>query len=166
MLRSWAKNITFPPTTWRTESHVGSETKLKYECIQYLHKHEYVLCPQEVLSNKLTPCSRVLFEELIVPELVKKFPKFYGIRSIIAFAVSHHLFIYWARSNHSTPKLFLEYFNILPSTPRSSKSVFPSYLPTATLYAPLQSPIRTTHPAHLILLYLITRIIFGEEYRS
>jgi hypothetical protein len=33
------------------------------------------------------------------------------------------------------------------------------------LYTPLLSPIRTTCPANLILLDLITQI-FGEEYRS
>jgi hypothetical protein len=35
-----------------------------------------------------------------------------------------------------------------------------------TLYTLLLSPIRATCPAYLILLYLITRKILGEEYRS
>ena len=44
--------------------------------------------------------------------------------------------------------------------------LFPSGFPTTTLYTPHFSPIRVTWPAHFILLHLITRIIFGEQYRS
>ena len=44
--------------------------------------------------------------------------------------------------------------------------LFPSGFSTKILYAPLISPIRATCPAHLILLNLITRTIFGEKYRS
>ena len=44
--------------------------------------------------------------------------------------------------------------------------LFPSGFLTKFLYAPRFFPIRASCPAHLILLYFITRITFGEEYRS
>jgi len=47
----------------------------------------------------------------------------------------------------------------LPSGPFHSG--FPN-----TLHTPLLSPMRTTCSAHLIFLYLITRIAFGDEYVS
>ena len=45
-------------------------------------------------------------------------------------------------------------------------ALFSSRFLTSFLYPLLLSPIHATCPAYLILLYLITRIIFDEEYIS
>lgn len=50
-------------------------------------------------STELTPCSWVLAVKLTGPELVKKFPVFYGTRSFITSSrVAHHLTLSWDRS--------------------------------------------------------------------
>ena len=55
---------------------------------------------------------------------------------------------------------------ILPSRPGSSKMSLSLGDPHQNLYTPLLSPILATFHAHLILLDMITRIIFGEQYTS
>jgi hypothetical protein len=68
---------------------------------------------------------------------------------------------------HAPSDVLKIHFNIiLPSTPGS-----PNWSPS--FRSPYQNPVRTppspvraTWPAHLIFLDLITRIIFGDEYRS
>ena len=53
------------------------------------------------------------------------------------------------------------HFNIiLPSKPGPFLG-----FPTKTLYAPFLAPIHATCPAHLSLFELISRMIFGKEYR-
>ena len=47
-----------------------------------------------------------------------------------------------------------------------SSGLLSSGFPTKTLFAPLLSPIRATCSAHLNIFYLITRMIYGEEYRA
>ena len=44
--------------------------------------------------------------------------------------------------------------------------LFPSGFPAKTLYTIVLSPKRATCPAHPILLHIITRTMFGEQYRS
>jgi hypothetical protein len=46
------------------------------------------------------------------------------------------------------------------------RGLLSSDLHTNTRYANVLSPVRATCPVHLILLHFITRIIFGQQYRS
>jgi hypothetical protein len=62
-----------------------------------------------------------------------------------------------------TPYLSNIHFNIiLTSKPKSLKSFFPGFR-TEMLYNFLIFPMHATFSAHLIFLYLMALIIFGEE---
>ena len=110
----------------------------------------------------ITTYRTVLPQKLTGPQLVNKFPAFYGT----AFIRDRHLSLSGARSIQSTaPSHFMKiHFNIIfPSRPRTSRWSLPlrSPLLPQTLYAPLPL-IHATFPANFTNLDLIIRIVFGE----
>ena len=104
------------------------------------------------------------------PSVDQKFWAFYGTRRFITALTSvRHLSLSWARSIQSMPSsIFWQSILILCFHLRLGFSNWSLSLrfPTKTLHARLLSPMRATFPPPLILLDLITRIIFGEQYRS
>jgi len=75
----------------------------------------------EVLKEAV-PWSRILLQQLTVPECVTKFPSFYGTRSLLtAITTAHHLSVSWVRSTQSKPQSCL--LNTHLNTSLSSKPV-------------------------------------------
>ena len=120
-----------------------------------------------LLTHSLTPWSRVLRENLTSSQLVK-FPAFYGTHSFITtFTKAHCLSLSSARSIQFMPhpthflKIHLPIYRWIFQV-----VTFPQIPPPKPLYTPPLSLICATCPAHLIILNVITRIIFDENYRS
>jgi hypothetical protein len=99
-----------------------------------------------LLTYLLTPWSRVLLEKLTGPQLVKKFPAFYGARNFItAFTSALQLPLPWASSIQSilpTSHFLQIHFNIVfPSKPSSSKC-------SLSLRFPNQNPVYASPLPH------------------
>jgi hypothetical protein len=116
---------------------------------------------------ELTLCSRVLHEKVIVPQLLKIFPAFMKFGSSIPLSLEFSTGPYPQPHQYSPCHLPISsrFISLLSSDlclclPSGH---FPSRFPTKPLYASLTTPIRSTCPANLILLDLITRITYGEE---
>ena len=88
---------------------------ISFTKLVFWHGHNSAAIPSMNLTLKalglftyhqvlLTRWSRAVPENLTVPQLVKKFPAFYGTRRFItAFASDSHLYLSWARSILSMP---------------------------------------------------------------
>ena len=113
-----------------------------------------------LLTYLLTPWCIVLLEKVTGLQLVKKFPAFYGTRRFITALTSfRHPSLSWASPIQSTYPKPTSWRSILILSTHLRlglpSGLFPSGFPTRTLYAPLSYPIRSTCPAHLILLDFI-----------
>jgi hypothetical protein len=72
----------------------------------YMRRNKHNLTITYLLTYLLTPWSTVLPEKLKSPELLKKFPAFYGTRRFItAFTRARHLSLSWARLIQSMPPI-------------------------------------------------------------
>ena len=120
--------------------------------------------------NKQAQWNSVLPQKPTSLQPVKKFLAFYGTQWFITASTrARHLPLSWAISIQSIPlhltswrSIFILCFHPCLGLP---SGFFPSHFPTKILYKLLHSPIHATCASHLILPDLITRTIFGEEYR-
>ena len=115
-----------------------------------------------MLTYLLTPGFTVLLEKLTGLQLVKKLPAFHGTWMFITALTSvRHLSLSWAnpiQSIYPHPNFLQIHPNIIhPSMPRSPQWSLSLRFPQQYPVHPLSTPIPATCPAHLILLYLITR---------
>ena len=93
---------------------------------------------------QLTPHNRDRHQKLTSSQIVKKFPAFYGARCSLPHSQAPATCPYPEPDQSTSWRSIFSIF--LPSTPRSSKWLFSSGLPSKTLCASLLSPLRRTYP--------------------
>jgi len=77
--------IDFSGCAWRLQENLFSEAVILKPCLEGSQR----------LTKYLTPWNRVFLEQLILPELGKRFCPFYETRKfIVAFVITCHVFIY------------------------------------------------------------------------
>jgi len=113
-----------------------------------------------VRINQITAWRRVLLQKLIVTQLVKKFPAFYGTRRYnAAFTRSSHCSLSLTRRIQSTSSQPIALSSCLILSPHVrldiQSGLFPSGFPPKMLYTFPIYPMRA----------LITVIIFSEAYK-
>jgi len=160
--RESENNNCFPPLTKMSEGktnkykHTYMRTYYARKTLQFVNKHSkatintdiwnfFFLQFTNLLTNFITPWSRVLLQKLIGSQLVKKFPTFYGTRRFTtAFTSSRHLSLSWTSSTQSMSPFPTSWrfslvlsFQLVLGLP---SGLFPSGFPTKTLYMPLLSP--------------------------
>lgn len=101
--------------------------------------------------NWLTTCSRVLIENLIVPQLVKKFSEFFGTGRFTTFIRAHHLSLPWATSVWSTPS---------HTVPWRSSPVFLFHL---YLVFRAVSFLHLSPPKHVVCMYLLSHTYYTSH---
>lgn len=123
-----------------------------------------------VLNKWLTPWSTVLIEKLLVLQVVKKSPAFYGTLSFITvFTTAINLSQIWARSIQSTCSLlFLEHsFYYYPPIYSYNflSFIFSSGFPTKFLSAPVVVTMPSKWSTKLLLSFM-TRKVFSKMCKS
>lgn len=108
------------------------------------------------LTNLLIPLNSIILERLIAPKLVKN--SAHSNQAVCE--MSRHLSLFWMQA---LIQFLYSIFNIiLPSTRKSFKWSFPLSFPQQNPESTSTVPLLATCSDNLILVYFITRIIFGE----